>query len=118
LKETEHVPPVPPKHAQPHDEDPIARRAHILEELQSTERHFLVRMHHLLQDYHAPLKARAKSSDPLLNMYQVNTIFPRSLEVIVKAHEAFYAALEAVEQKDVPKILLQHVYILLCSFSR
>jgi hypothetical protein len=91
------------------DTDPASRRAHILEELQSTERHFLARMQHLLQDYLVPLKQRAKSSDPLLNMYQVNTLFPRSLEVIVKAHETFYAALEAAEQDDIPKILVEHV---------
>ena len=95
------------------DEDPSTRRAHILEELQSTERHFLARMQHLLQDYHAPLKARAKSSDPLLNMYQVNTLFPRSLEVIVKAHEMFYAALEAAREEDIPKILLKYVCFLI-----
>jgi RhoGEF domain len=91
------------------DPDPTARRAHILEELQSTERHFLARMQHLLQDYHAPLKARAKSTDPMLNMYQVNTLFPRSLEVIVKAHEAFYTALEAASESEIPHILLEHV---------
>jgi RhoGEF domain len=95
--------------AETDDADPVARRSHILEELQSTERHFLARMQHLLQDYHAPLKARAKSSDPLLNMYQVNTLFPRSLEVIVKAHEAFYYALEGARQDEIPEILLQHV---------
>jgi hypothetical protein len=67
-------------------------------------------MQHLLQDYHIPLKTRAKSTDPLLNMYQVNTLFPRSLEVIVKAHETFYAALEAAEEQDIPKILLEHVF--------
>jgi hypothetical protein len=66
-------------------------------------------MQHLLQDYLAPLKTRAKSSDPLLNMYQVNTLFPRSLEVIVKAHEQFYAALEGAEQDDIPAILVEHV---------
>ena len=66
-------------------------------------------MQHLLQDYHAPLKARAKSSDPLLTMYQVNTLFPRSLEVIVKAHETFYAALEAATEANVPQVLLEHV---------
>ena len=109
LKETKALPAIPTKKPQPIDEDPASRRTHILEELQSTERHFLVRMHHLLQDYHAPLKTRAKSSDPILNMYQVNTIFPQSLEVIVKAHETFYTALESADQNDVPKVLLEHV---------
>ena len=104
-------PPVPAKdeNEKPGDTDPASRRTHILEELQSTERHFLARMQHLLQDYHSPLKARAKSSDPLLTMYQVNTLFPRSLEVIVKAHETFYTALEAATEADVPQVLLEHV---------
>lgn len=110
MKETEPAPTVPVKTSESTNTDPAARRGHILEELQSTERHFLARMQHLLQDYLAPLKARAKSTDPLLNMYQVNTIFPRSLEVIVKAHETFYSALEAAEEQDIPKILLEHVY--------
>lgn len=91
------------------EDDPVSRRSHILEELQSTERHFLARMQHLLQDYHAPLKARAKSTDPLLNMYQVNTIFPRSLEVIVEAHETFYTALEGASEDQIPSILVEHV---------
>jgi RhoGEF domain len=91
--------------------DPASRRAHVLEELQSTERHFLARMQHLLQDYLIPLKTKAKSSDPLLSMYQVNTLFPRSLEVIVKAHETFYAALEASSEQDVPKLLVEHVFL-------
>ena len=106
---TDSPPSLPSKQEAPIEEDPASRRAHLLDELQSTERHFLVRMHHLLQDYHGPLKARAKSPDPLLNMYQVNTIFPRSLEVIVKAHETFYQALESASQNDIPKILLEHV---------
>lgn len=89
--------------------DPAARRAHILEELQSTERHFLARMQHLLQDYHIPLKTRAKSTDPILNLYEVNTLFPRSLEVIVKAHEMFYTALETATENEIPKVLLEHV---------
>ena len=89
--------------------DPVSRRAHILEELQSTERHFLARMQHLLQDYHVPLKTRAKSPDPILNMYQVNTLFPRSLEVIVKAHETFYEALAGAEEHEIPGILVEHV---------
>ena len=114
-KENEPLPAVPPKTSDTIDSDPDARRAHILEELQSTERHFLARMQHLLQDYHAPLKARAKSTDPLLNMYQVNTLFPRSLEVIVKAHETFYSALEAATEEDIPKILLEHVSLLVFS---
>ncbi len=97
------------KSLQMSDSDPISRRAHILEELQSTERHFLARMQHLLQDYHIPLKARAKSNDPILNMYQVNTLFPRSLEVIVKAHEAFYEALAGAEEHAIPAILMEHV---------
>jgi RhoGEF domain len=109
-KETAPLPALPTPEQETKDADPVARRAHILEELQSTERHFLARMQHLLQDYHAPLKTRAKSSDPLLNMYQVNTLFPRSLEIIVKAHETFYTALEAVAEEDVPKVLLEHVY--------
>jgi hypothetical protein len=121
LKEKKALPAIPTETPQPVDEDPAARRVHILEELQSTERHFLVRMHHLLQDYHVPLKARAKSSDPILNMYQVNTIFPRSLEVIVKAHEAFYTALETAIQSDIPNLLLEHVLslknLIKCSLS-
>ena len=113
------IPPVPAKDEKqkPADTDPASRRTHILEELQSTERHFLARMQHLLQDYHAPLKVRAKSSDPLLTMYQVNTLFPRSLEVIVKAHEAFYAALEAATEASIPQVLLEHVRSLLIFFD-
>ena len=109
-EETLARPPVPAKDEKekPVDTDPASRRAHILEELQSTERHFLARMQHLLQDYHAPLKARAKSPDPLLTMYQVNTLFPRSLEVIVKAHETFYAALEAATEANIPQVLFEH----------
>jgi RhoGEF domain len=91
------------------DSNPATRRTHILEELQSTERHFLARMQHLLQDYHVPLKMRAKSTGPILNLYQVNTLFPRSLEVIVKAHEAFYSALESAQEEAVPAVLLEHV---------
>jgi hypothetical protein len=76
LKEAKQLPaPLATKPEQA-ESNPAACRARILEELQSTERHFLAWMQHLLQDYHAPLKARAKSTDPLLNMYQVNTIFP------------------------------------------
>ena len=113
LEETSESPPVPIKdeNQKPVDTDPASRRSHILEELQSTERHFLARMQHLLQDYHAPLKARAKSPDPILSMYEVNTLFPRSLEVIVKAHETFYAALEASTEADIPQVLLEHVRI-------
>jgi hypothetical protein len=92
-KEIETAPTVPVKSQESPDTDPASRRGHILEELQSTERHFLARMQHLLQDYHIPLKTRAKSTDPLLNMY-----------------ETFYAALEAAEEQDIPKILLEHVY--------
>jgi hypothetical protein len=66
-------------------------------------------MQHLIQDYQIPLKTRAKSNEPLLNMYQVNTLFPRSLEVILKAHEGFYNALEVASELEVPKILLEHV---------
>lgn len=108
-KEPVPLPALPTPHQNTIENDPAARRAHIFEELRSTERHFLARMQHLLQDYHAPLKTRAKSADPLLNMYQVNTLFPRSLEVIVKAHEAFYTALEAASENEVPKVLLEHV---------
>ena|SRR5438552_2823394 len=109
-KESVPLPALPKPEQETKDTDPVARRAHILEELQSTERHFLARMQHLLQDYHTPLKTRARSTDPLLNMYQVNTLFPRSLEVIVKAHETFYTALEAALEEDVPKVLLEHVF--------
>jgi hypothetical protein len=108
-KESVPLPALPTPLQERIENDPAARRAHILEELRSTERHFLARMQHLLQDYHAPLKTRAKSSDPLLNMYQVNTLFPRSLEVIVKAHETFYTALEAASENEIPKVLLEHV---------
>jgi hypothetical protein len=108
-KESVPLPALPQPEQETKETDPVARRTHILEELQSTERHFLARMQHLLQDYHTPLKTRAKSSDPLLNMYQVNTLFPRSLEIIVKAHEMFYAALEVSTEENVPKVLLEHV---------
>ena len=108
-KESVPLPALPTPNHHTIENDPAARRTHVLEELKSTERHFLARMQHLLQDYHAPLKARAKSTDPLLNMYQVNTLFPRSLEVIVKAHETFYTALEAASENEIPKILLEHV---------
>jgi hypothetical protein len=44
-------------------------------------------------------------------MYQVNTLFPRSLEVIVKAHETFYEALAGAEEHEIPSILVEHVNI-------
>jgi len=116
-KESIPLPALPLTEEISYEADPAARRSHILEELKSTERHFLARMQHLIQDYQIPLKTRAKSADPLLNMYQVNTLFPRSLEVILKAHEAFYNALEVASELEVPKILLEHVPYLFVGVS-
>ncbi|KTW26644.1 hypothetical protein T552_02653 [Pneumocystis carinii B80] len=66
------------------------KRLSILDEILQTEKNYINRLRHLVLDYVLPLKTQAKSSkNPPLGLYDINRIFPVSLNDIISLNSAF-----------------------------
>ncbi|QSL65949.1 hypothetical protein MERGE_003086 [Pneumocystis wakefieldiae] len=66
------------------------KRSSILDEILQTEQNYIDRLRHLVLDYVLPLRAQAKSSkNPPLGLYDINRIFPVSLNDIISLNSAF-----------------------------
>ncbi|EMR09227.1 hypothetical protein PNEG_02563 [Pneumocystis murina B123] len=66
------------------------KRLSILNEILQTEQNYIERLRHLVLDYVLPLRTQAKSSkNPPLGLYDINRIFPVSLNDIISLNSAF-----------------------------
>ncbi|KTW30522.1 uncharacterized protein T551_01805 [Pneumocystis jirovecii RU7] len=66
------------------------KRISILDEILQTEQNYINRLRHLILDYVLPLRTHAKTSkNPPLGLYDVNRMFPLSLNDIVSVNSAF-----------------------------
>ncbi|KAG5437637.1 hypothetical protein PCANB_000674 [Pneumocystis canis] len=66
------------------------KRGIILNEILQTEENYINRLRHLVLDYVLPLRTLAKTSkNPPLGLYDINRIFPLSLNDIISVNSAF-----------------------------
>ncbi|BFZ56700.1 hypothetical protein PYCC9005_003748 [Savitreella phatthalungensis] len=77
--------------------DNVEKRENLLAELVHTERSYVTRLQHLLQDYAQPLRAMNRKGRGLLGNYEINTVFPPALETILLLNTAL---LRNLEQSD------------------
>ncbi|KAG4303763.1 hypothetical protein PORY_002832 [Pneumocystis oryctolagi] len=66
------------------------KRISILDEILRTEQNYIDRLRHLVLDYVLPLRIQAKTlKNPPLGLYDVNRMFPLSLNDIISVNSAF-----------------------------
>jgi hypothetical protein len=76
------------------------KRVNLLNELLTTERTYNQRLSHLLNAYAKPLRAAARKDKALLGAYEVNLLFPSSLDAICLLNADFLKQLEAVQHDE------------------
>ncbi|KAG5519304.1 hypothetical protein PMAC_001929 [Pneumocystis sp. 'macacae'] len=73
-----------------HNPEHDKKRISILNEILQTEQNYINRLRHLILDYVLPLRTQAKTSkNPPLGLYDVNRMFPLSLNDIISVNSAF-----------------------------
>ncbi|KAF5093954.1 hypothetical protein D0Z00_003765 [Geotrichum galactomycetum] len=87
-----YTPPTYPPMQRPSDTDLVQS---VCEELFSIHSHFTTDLLNLLQDFLIPLRVKVLSGDiPGVNMRILNTIFPPTIDEVVRVNNIFYEALD------------------------
>ncbi|EEB05780.1 RhoGEF Gef2 [Schizosaccharomyces japonicus yFS275] len=74
----------------------IRKKYNLIREMIQTEATFVQRLRHLVNDYAAPLRRLSKSGQLMIGLYEINTLFPQSLNKLIQINSSFLDDIEAI----------------------
>lgn len=98
--------------------DNLDKRENLLSELIHTERSYISRLQHLIEDYSGPLRVLNRRK-PVIGNYELNQLFPSALETIVTLNTNLLRDLEsATSTVETAHALVENIGLMKKSYAR